>query len=324
MKILFVGDVTANSGPSNVNKGMVQNLTNYFWRVRSKNKYTKLVESFWKCFFSDVIVVSGLSRQGMILAGFAKFLGRKVAYIMHGCAEYEVVINRQKGRQKDLQQEQYLLEKADLLLPVSKRFRSWVCDRYPQYAEKTSYLYNGIDASLQQCVEERSKVPGTVAAMGADRLVKNNIVVARAVEKLAGKASLAVYGTIEHGVPEELKHTVYTGKIPHGDYIEKLEETELYVQNSIFEPFSISAVEALLCGCSLLISENVGVADLLTLEESDVIHDPMDEQEIQTKIEYLLEHPNNKRLLSGLDLDACSYEKSVARLEQMCRELVCK
>ena len=185
MKILFVGDVTANSGPSNVNKGMVQNLTHHFWWVRSKNKHTKLVESFWKCFFSDVVVVSGLSRQGMILAGLSKFLGKKVVYMMHGCAAYEIEVNQLKDRQKDFCQEKYLLEKADLLLPVSKRFCSWVCDRYPQYAEKTGYLYNGIDASVLRGYEGTPKKPGTVAATGADRVIKNNIVIARVVENMA-------------------------------------------------------------------------------------------------------------------------------------------
>lgn len=322
MRILFIGETKGNIGPSNVNKGIVQNLTAGFWHIKTENKYVQMVEALGICLFSDVVVVSGLSKQGMFLTGFAKSIGKKVVYIMHGCVAYEAVVNQQKNVEAALRQEQYMLENADLLLPVSRKFSKWVCSRYPQYTSKTKYLFNGIDTAFRVVHENARKIKGAIAAAGADRGVKNNIVVARAVEGMKGEAMLTVYGTIYHKPPAGFRYSQYIDRIPRSDFLKRLQETELFVVNSVFETFSISAVEALFCGCSILISENVGVTDLLALEECDIIHDPMDEEEIRTKIEYLLEHPNNQRILDKLDIDEYSYAKQVERLEAMCRELI--
>ena len=281
-----------------------------------------MAEALLKALVSNVVVVSGISRQGKILTGFAKFLKKKVVLIMHGCAAYEVVVNEQKNCEAMLEQERYLMEKADLLLPVSKKFRNWVQERYPQYADKTKYLYNGINKSLLVGGESSVKKKGLVIAAGADRVVKNNIKVAQAIEQMNGQAQLEIYGAICHGMEEEFEHAKYLGSIPYAMFMKKLSESELFVQNSLYEPFSLAVVEALMNGASILISENVGVGDLLALEESDLIHDPMNVQEIREKIEYLLEHPNNERILSSLNLDEYSCQKSVERLEQLCRELI--
>ena len=323
MKILFFGTTKSNSGPSNVNNGIIRNFTASFWSVNSNNKYNQMIEALLKALVSNVVVVSGISKQGKILTKFAKFLKKRVVLIMHGCVAYEAVVNKQENCEAMVAQEKYLMEKADLLLPVSRKFRNWICERYPQYADKTKYLYNGVDKKMLEISStDGERVRGSVAVTGADRGVKNNGIVSRAVESMAGKASLTVYGTVYHEIPTEFEHTTYAGMISHADYIRRLQETELFVVNSIFESFSISAIEAVCCGCSVLISDIVGATDLLTLEESDIIHDPMNVQELREKIEYLLEHPNHERILASLDLDEYSYENSVKRLEQMCRELI--
>lgn len=322
MKILFTGEVRGNAGPTNVNRGIAANVTPIFSLLNNENKYWKLAEGVLKTIHSDVVVISGVSRQECIFLGLAKMLGKKTVYIMHGCAAYEVVLNKQENMEKGLAQEEYLLENADLLLPVSKKFMKWVKDRYPQYANKICYLFNGIDRKIENSVRCASKVNGSVVAAGADRVVKNNDVVARVVEKMDGRAFFNIYGAIYHRTPNNYRFTRYVGVIPHDEYVRKLAESELFVLNSIFEPFSISAIEALQCGCSVLLSEVAGVTDILELEESDIIHDPMDEEEIRRKIEYLLECPNNERIMSKLDLDEWSYAKSVERLEKLCFELV--
>ena len=47
----------------------------------------------------------------------------------------------------------------------------------------------------------------------------------------------------------------------------------------------------------------------------------MNENEIAEKIDYLLQHPNNERLMENLDFDRMSYKAEVERLEQFCRKL---
>lgn len=322
MKTLFVGDTQGNTGPVNVNKKLVQHFTADFLCVKQGGKLAQLWDGVRKMIRCDVVVASGVARKACVFFGLAKILRKKTVFIMHGCAAYEYRMNGQTNVKRNLMQEEFLLETADLLLPVSKKFMLWVHNRYPHYADKTKYLFNGIDADTAVSRRITQKKRGSIIATGGDRKVKNNSVVAQAVERIGGSVKFDIYGLIYHSAPEGNAHTAYRGLIPHDLYMEKMEEAELFVLNSIFETFSISTIEALQCGCSVLVSEAAGVTDLLALEENDIIHDPMDADEIEAKIRYLLEHPNNECLMSKLDLKEYSYQKSVERLKDLCFSLV--
>lgn len=324
MKIFFYGRTINNSGPDNVNKRILENLTPRFRTANCANKYLRFLEALWKIAGCGVVVVSGVSRKGVIFFRAAKLLGKKTVYIMHGCGEYEARINGGGISRKGLLQERYLLEQGNLLLPVSKKFMQWVQERYPQYASKTGYLYNGIDRAALLTVPAKQKIPGSIAAVGGLRKTKNNQSIARAVEAMGGRVTLDIYGGRKMSFGENLKYVRCRGNLPNEVFLNRLAETELFVLNSIFEPFSLSAVEALLCGCSVLISNQAGIVDILALEDSDIIFDPMDEKELRSKMEYLLEHPNHDRIASRLDLDECSYERRCRQLEQLCLDLVCK
>lgn len=322
MRILFYGGRYCNNGPDNVNKGIVKNLSDSFYYTKITNKYLEFVEAVWKLLFCRVVVVSGVCRKGCLLTGIARKLGKKSVYIMHGCAEHETKLNGIQLAETERKQAEYLMKNADLLLPVSRKFMLWVQTHYPQYADKTKYLFNGIDITAFAHISHGVQRAGSVAVSGGMSPLKNNLIVAEAVEMLEGKAFLEVYGSEETGAVDGKRHSCLAGKLPNADFLQQLSTTQLFVLNSVFETFSLAALEALVCGCSVLLSEIAGVTDLLALEESDIIHDPMDVEEIRSKIEYLLEHPNNGRLMAKLDLNKYSFAKMVERLEDICADLV--
>ena len=184
MKILFWGDVTGEGGPNSINKGIVRELTPNFRYVARKNKYIRFASAAAKCLFCDVTVVSGLSKQAMLLSGIAKALGKKVVYIMHGCVAYESVVNRQSGTEAALKQEEYLLKNADLLLPVSKKFRNWVQNRYPQYAHKAKYLYNGIFLQFAAALATANDTAKIAFAPSRDLLSRpSNFIIASSISR---------------------------------------------------------------------------------------------------------------------------------------------
>ena len=59
----------------------------------------------------------------------------------------------------------------------------------------------------------------------------------------------------------------------------------------------------------------------MNVTEYDVIYDPMNEIEIAGKIDYVLQYPNNERLMKNLDFEKISYKAEVERLEQFCKKL---
>lgn len=325
MRILFWGSVRYNSGPDNVNKCIVQNLTETFCWTNSKRTLFPSVNDVKHLIKSNVVVISGLSRSVYIMAILTKLFGKKLVYILHGYFTYESKVNEDKKVGFGVMMERFILKMADLILPVSRKYMQQMQKWCPQYAHKMNYLYNGIDKETLKTIQPEEKVPGTLAATGGIRILKNNRIVAQIAEEMNGNIEFTIYGAMGNSTPPaNWKHTICTGAIRHDAYLQRLCKTELFVVNSIMESFSISVIEALFCGCSILVSEVAGVTDLLTLEESDIIHDPMDKKEIKEKILYLQQHPNNERIMAKLDIDEYSYAKQVQRLEKLCEDLIKK
>lgn len=323
MKILFTGEYFRNNGPENVNRSLVSSMIKDkdFMCIKSRNRWGKRCEMAIKCLMADVVVVSGLFGGCRFALNVAKIIRRKTVYIMHGCMEYEANANCILD-EKAIGLEHCIMKNADLILAVSEKFMLWVQKEYPQYASKVGFLNNGIVKPDLDNLDFR-KISGSIIAVGGDRNTKNNYVIGEAVNSLEGAVHLDVYGDIQGGfIPDGGKHTSYKGIVPTNELYAHMARAELFVLNSIFEPFSLSVVDALNCKCSVLLSEAAGITGLLQLTEFDIIHDPNDREELKRKIEYLMEHPNYERVAASLDYDSHSYEKAVERLKQLCVDMV--
>lgn len=321
MKIFFTGQRQGNAGPDNVNKDLVANFTSDFMILQNNGKLMKSVELVKKILQADVLVLSGLAKECVIGLKVARFFHKKSAYIMHGCAAYESKVNGDDpGR--TIEDENYILENVDLILAVSKKFALWVQENYPQYKGKISYLYNGVNVP-ESVEEDATKEKRSIVAVGGNRETKNNLILDDVVHKMNGLVRLTVCGKIHGSFDRKNDELVrYTDLIPQSEFYDILKKSEIFIINSIFEPFSLSVMEALNCGCSILVSSYVGISDLLDLEDSDIIYDPMNKEEIQKKIEYLLENPNCSRILSGVDYNSLSYASAVEKLRNKCRGLI--
>ena len=84
--------------------------------------------------------------------------------------------------------------------------------------------------------------------------------------------------------------------------------------NSTRESFGISPLEALACGCSLLVSRGTGICELLSLQEEDIIEDPLDTEKLKSKLLWIHSHPNHCRLT----LPRRSWDAAVTELAQLC------
>lgn len=319
-RYLFIGGTEGNAGPENVNKGIVSNLPSNF-RVVSGGSKIKYIYMIYYVLKSKVIVVSGISKIGMYAMRLAKCFLKKTIYIMHGCNEIEFSLEHISADKKALKYEKYYLNNSDLILPVSERYSKIIKEKYHICTERINYLHNGVDKiKLDFTNVQREK--GRIIAVGGDRKIKNNITVAKAVAKLDDSKRLIVYGYLNH--PEDLpnnKNIDYKGIVPQKQLYEEMMKSELYVLNSVCESFALSVFDALLCGCSILVTNVAGALELLSITDHDVIFDPMDEVEISKKIDYLLKHPNNERIMKNLDFEKISYKSEVEKLEKFCKAL---
>ena len=100
-------------------------------------------------------------------------------------------------------------------------------------------------------------------------------------------------------------------------------EAGLFVQNSCFETFGLAPMEALMNGCSILVSQEIGALELFRgVEDGDVIRNWYDEREIAAKIERLMENGNAFRLSEAFDKETASWETRTTELWHKLVQLV--
>lgn len=324
MKILFVGGYEGNSGPEQVNRRLIRCFDEDFQIIRSGSKLIRAGDILFGTLFSDVVVISGLSGPGRRCARIAGTLKKPLIYLMHGCVEYESERNGFSDAAKAIAIEKEMLETSNLILAVSESFCSWLKERYPVYANKISFLYNGVEAPEKRRPDE--KKAGTdakkkVIAIGGNRVVKNNAPVSMAVEQL-DDVKLEIYGKVYSHLPKaENCHTRYCGEVPQEELCSIMSRADLFVLNSEFETFSLAVIEAINHDCSVLVSAKAGICGLLTLKDSDIIDNPYDVAEIRDKIAFLLDHPNAERIAGAIDYQALSYENEVRKLKSIAKTL---
>lgn len=325
-KIFFVGDYRIPGGPAEVNRNLLRCLPNFIKRQESVDRIGVRLETMWKIIISDKIIFSGMLFKPRELK-LARFLNKKIIYIMHGCIRFE------QGKNSNL--EDLIMRSADKVLCVSETYSNLIKNEFLEYKEKIGYLTNGVN--WEDLLEQKNKYKdegrntNRIILFGGGRITKANRYVCEAVsqinEEYGKDLKVDVYGyfrdnddsKIIKGYPFVEFHHV----IPHDLVNKELAKSILFVQNSVFESFSLATMDALVLGCDLLISKNVGAKDVISgLTSNDVIEDPTDVKELKSKILNVLEHPNNSRLINSIDKESTSLEAAACNLLKECDELI--
>ena len=109
--------------------------------------------------------------------------------------------------------------------------------------------------------------------------------------------------------------------VSHDELCNELEKSNLYISNSIVESFNLSVFDALLSGCDILLSKNVGALSVIETNNFDIINNCIDKNEIKEKIIYVMKHSNCKRIVNSIS-DESSWEKSTLKLLECCERLM--
>ncbi len=326
MSVFFHGAYHLPGGPSQVNRNMVKYIKGQAdYKHGYRNRIFDYAENFLKIIKSHVIVFSGLLFKPYELK-LAKLLGKKVIYIAHGCAYIE--------SQKALPIENEIISKADLILCVSENFCKILKQTFPEYGDKMNVLRNGIEWNeIPDLLETQSsqiiRDQKRIILLGGGRRTKRNMDVCRAVQEINDEMNMDyhvdVYGYFKDSddskAISEIPSVTFHNVIPHNMILVEMAKSHLFIQNSEFESFSLALIDALQCGCDILVSKNVGAIEIIPgLKDDDVIRDPGDVNEIKDKIKKVLIKENSERLLSSIDKNSSSAETAVSILMKYCRQ----
>ncbi len=325
MDIFFAGNHFGVGGPWNVNKNIVKCLNKRASFNHFKFKPLRLIEIIYKTICSKVVIFSGISNIDHITVPIAKIFHKKIIYIMHGCLSWEYELNNNSTNQHGIDNEELMLESADKILCVSSPYKELISKRYPQYAQKLGVLTNGInwkDLNKKRNISI-ARNSSSIVLMGGGRITKRNLQVCQAVEEINKEDNtnlkVTVYGYYNENDDSKAISQIACANfhhvIPQVELFNILNSSSLFIQNSEFEPFSLGVIEALACGCNVLMSCNVGAREVIKgLTDNEVINDVMDISEIKLKIRQVIQTSNNERLWSSIDKVSTSNEASTERL----------
>ncbi|EOS8271166.1 glycosyltransferase family 4 protein [Bacillus cereus] len=322
MKLLFVGDFEGNNGPASVNRALRKHMPAHTLFSEEKTKYKRIYELIIKIRKVDVVIFSGLSQINIIGFRLAKVFGKKAAYLMHGCIDIENKINQKFNSNSNIL-ENKVLEEAPMIICVSEYFMNEVKQKYPLYKSKFYYVNNGLEWSsfCSPSTPINTRDNNTIISVGGGIPQKNVISICKAVYKLnlEKNANLKLVVVGKNG-----NDTNQIKSYPFVEYIGEVEsermpfyyqKSKVCVQNSIFETFGLAPIEALMNGCDLLLSNNVGVKSIFSdYKKDDIIYDVYDINELSKKIEAKIIEGNNKRLINKIDKTETSVENAVKKI----------
>lgn len=275
-KVIFWGNFNGNSGPAIVNKKLKENLKNgNIIFMDEVNKYSRIKKLTRNFFSSKVIHLSGINGPfSLVIIILGKILGKDIYYTCHGCVALEDFTNNRFSFKERLIEKCYFLFSKKIII-VSNMFKNEIEKMYPRYTKKFYVIHNGFDFNNEIYEKTKNKKNNRIiTSLGGGRAEKGNLIVCRELEKIKDKNF--EYWIIGEDGPDtnkikEYKFVKYLGVIENSKVVEFLSKTTLFIQYSVMETFGMAPLEALNTRCDLILSEHMGVIELLSDNSQDIV-----------------------------------------------------
>lgn len=331
MKVLLLGDATRNNGPSNVHKELLKHWPSEddFDYINHLGKVSYFLEGLRRGMAADVVISLCMNLPSIEAHHILHRLGKPIVCFVHGYVAFENEINHLGHSERWLESYRRALREADLIVANSALQARFVLGYQPELAEKMQSITLGVER-FKQMPYQQPLGRAIVSVSGGNRYIKGNDVVAKACKILRDRGvpcELNVYGSIyEQGSDFYISALSkgegrVLGQVNHEKFLKGLNQSSLFVMNSRHEPFGLSALDAIQSGVSVLISKNCGVLEVLSPKGSDVIENCEDPVEVADKMEYVLTHPNGRRLYEALDWGKLNWDIQARRLREMCAKV---
>lgn len=314
MRVLYLGDFIKQNGPSIVDINLTNKLGNQVLKVQINKSLSKVLNNIFSC---DIVNVSGVSAKGALYALLAKLCGKKVTYIMHGGLEIE---RKYRKVSKDrIIYEKIIIACAKKVICVSEKFEENIKNTYN--LKKTVYINNGVELKSKEMLNDIKRDENLILTVGGGRREKGILNICKAISCLNDKkVKLIVVG--EDGPDTESIKTYdfveYKGFVDNKELIKLMEQSNIFIQNSLYEPFGIAPLEAISSGCKVILSENIG-APIKQINEFVVKHD--DIESISKSIDKLLKNRNIQNVDQSF-IDNLTWENSAERYIELWKSMI--
>ncbi|UCG95357.1 MAG: glycosyltransferase family 4 protein [archaeon] len=196
--------------------------------------------------------------------------GKPLVFTVHS-TEYDRSIGNPCPWVMDI--ERYGINEADGIIAVSKRIKEQIIEKYGADPGKIRVVYNAIDSSSFDCGLKFKPTEDLILSLGRLTLHKGIDHLLRAAKiviehhpsakfVIAGKGDKfkdLVEMSIDLGIE---KNVFFLGYVPQEDITKLYARADVFLMPSVFEPFGITALEAMAAGTPTIISKTSGVCEV--------------------------------------------------------------
>ena len=309
-KIYFSAKFTDKTSPSMVAKEYYKHLEPYVYTCKKNSKIIRFAHFIINLKKVDTVFILGLSKMNYLVTKISKMFGKKTVFLMHSYRKIEDLYDYDIYHLRPY--EEKILEISEKIICVSKHLSDTVKKDLPIYRDKIFWVNNGITKYVPK--EKVRNQEYTIMSTGGGLRIKNNLSVCKAIEKIQDKKiRFIVIGNLGIDGDEIKKYPFveFYEYLPHDVVLKKMQETDLYIQNSFYESFGLGVCEAICMECKVLISKNIGMIDVLKdFDENVIIQDNQSIDEIQKKIIWAM---NNEQVCK-LNFDENMWEISSRKI----------
>lgn len=270
-KIFYLGDFIKGNGPSTVDLSLKAELGEYDVFFQQSNHLPTL-RSLVSCLKATNIHVSGVSFFGAIFVILGRILGKYCTYTMHGYLTNESKYRDVKVR--SLLVEKVLLSWSHKIVVVSTQMKG-----VTKYYKKVQAIPNGV--ALVKDNFGVSKL-NTITLIGGGRPEKRHLAVCKVVAELnqeGHELSVNLFGESgsETKTLQQFSFVKDFGFVHKDEVQNSLRISKIFIQYSVWEPFSLSVADAINYECSVITSSYVGINDYITPNSFyKIVHDDLE------------------------------------------------
>ncbi|MHA1381801.1 MAG: glycosyltransferase family 4 protein [Candidatus Helarchaeota archaeon] len=256
----------------------------------------------------DIIHFLGYPRKLSFLILLKKFLGAKVIYTANGLTILE---NKMGYSHKWIYQklEKTIINSVDLVIAVSEIVKEKIEEIYDPLQIKV--IPNAINSNFYKPASNKEQIKNTfikkyklpkdskiIFTAAGIRTVKGIQYMLEAFQMLNNYTKSLVflisgYRDIYHKYIEDryikpIESVKYIGKIDKINLIEAYQAADIYIQTSKYEAFGIAPLEAMACGCPVIVSERVGMSYLIEEGINGFVVQYRNKEDLAKKIKLLM------------------------------------
>jgi len=232
---------------------------------------------------------------------FSKRYGKKSVVVLGG---FDVCEEEDPHLADRLPSIRFLMANADCLLAVSERVKHKALKILPE--ARVSVIYHGFDSNAY-AIGAKEPIVTTIGYVRQGNLERKGLKVFVKVAGVLPELKFVLVGEWLDDSIQSLKsiapsNVTFTGFLPNPALSDLLARTSVYVQASTHEGFGCSLAEAMLSGCTPVVSNRGAIPEVVG--DTGFYVDPTDERSVARGIQDAMSHPEQgaaaRRRISNL------------------------